>query len=237
MEGDHGGDGIAREAEYEFVAAASEDCGLARANRDGVEEKFRAEGFEDRLDKVVLPHGDATGEDEDVVLEAELDFCAEVVDAIEGVAQRDRLASGETHLRGEGDAVAIANVKWTGRFDDGNNFVTGAKDGDAGLLGAEQTGGADLRGDSEFSEAKTKAGSKNQVASVRFASLRNDVLARLGVAIERDSIAGAAGELNHDDGIGTGRYGGTGHDLDAGGGIERGKDGVARFDLADAAQR
>jgi hypothetical protein len=221
LEGDHGGDGIAGQAKDEFVAAASEDCGLAGANRDGVKEEFRAEGFENRFDEVVLSHGNAAGEDEDVMLEAELDFGAEVVDAIEGVAEGDRLASGETHLRGEGDAVAIANVKWAGRFDDGNNFVTGGKDGDAGLLGAEQIGGADLRGDREFCEAETEAGLKNQVTGMRFTSLRNDVLARLGVAIERDSVAGAAGKLNHDDGIGTGRDGGTGHDLDACAGIER----------------
>jgi hypothetical protein len=155
LEGDHGGDRITGQAEDEFVAAASEDCGLARANRDGVEEEFRAEGFEDRFDEIVLAHRNATGENKNVVLEAEFDFCAEVVDAIESVAERDGLAASKTDLCGEGDAIAIADVKGTGRFGDGNNFVAGGEDGDEGLLVAKQIGGADLSGDGKFREAET----------------------------------------------------------------------------------
>ena len=98
LEGDHGGDRITGQAEDEFVAAASEDCGLARANRDGVEEEFRAEGFEDRFDEIVLAHRNATGENKNVVLEAEFDFCAEVVDAIERVAEQGRVGRQQDGL-------------------------------------------------------------------------------------------------------------------------------------------
>lgn len=155
LKGDHGGDGVAGQAEDEFVAAASEDGGLARTNGDGVKEEFRAEGFEDGFDEIVLSHGDAAGEDEDVALEAEFNFCAEVIDAIESVAERDGLAASKTDLCGEGDAIAIADVKGTGRFGDGNNFVAGGEDGDEGLLVAKQIGGADLSGDGKFREAET----------------------------------------------------------------------------------
>jgi len=77
---------------------------------------------------------------------------------------------------------------------------------------------------------------ENQVARVRFTSLRNDILARLSVAIEGDGVAGTASELNHDHGVGAGRDGRAGHNLNAGAGVERGENGVARFDFADAAQ-
>jgi len=77
---------------------------------------------------------------------------------------------------------------------------------------------------------------ENQLARVRFTSLRNDILARLSVAIEGDGLAGTASALNHDHGVGAGWDGGAGHDLDAGAGVQSSEDGVARLDFADAAQ-
>jgi hypothetical protein len=58
LEGDHGGDGIAREAEDKGVAAAAEYGGLPWADGDGVEIEFGAEGFEYSFDEVVFAHGD-----------------------------------------------------------------------------------------------------------------------------------------------------------------------------------
>src|SRR5579883_676323 len=43
LESDHGGDGISRQAEYQRVAAATEDRGLARADGHGIKIKFRAQ--------------------------------------------------------------------------------------------------------------------------------------------------------------------------------------------------
>src|SRR5882757_4585049 len=83
LERNHCGDGIPRESENESLAASSEDGGLAGADGDRVEIKFGAERFQDGLDKVVFAHGHAARENEDVLLEAELNFRAQVVDTVE----------------------------------------------------------------------------------------------------------------------------------------------------------
>ena len=93
--------------------------------------------FQDGLDQVVLAHRDAAGEDQDVLAQALLDFCGEIVDTIEGVTKRNGFASSETNLRREGNGVAVANVKRAGSFGDGYDFVAGGEDGDARLFVAD----------------------------------------------------------------------------------------------------
>jgi hypothetical protein len=140
-------------------------------------------------------------------------------------------------LGGEGNAVAIADVEGARSFRDGNNFVTGRKNGDTRLLKTEQIGGTDLRGDGEFGETQAEAGTKNEVTGTRFTSLRNNVLGERRRSIEGNGVGRASGELDHDDGVRSLRDGGAGHDLDAGAGIERSEDGIASFDLPNAVQR
>lgn len=67
-------------------------------------------------------------------MKTSLDFRGEILHAIKGVAKKDRFTSSETDLRGKRDAVAVANVKRTWGLGDGDDFVAGGEDGDAGFL-------------------------------------------------------------------------------------------------------
>src|SRR5260370_35416292 len=123
-------------AKYKCVSEFAEDCWPSRADSDGVKIKLRAQVFQHGFNEIVLPHRDAAGEDEHVFPQAARDFLAKIVDAIGGVAEQNRFASGEAHLRGEGDAVAVANLKWAGLLIDRPPFVAGGGKGDARLTGA-----------------------------------------------------------------------------------------------------
>src|SRR5579859_4902788 len=234
LERDHGGDGIARETEHKGVAAATKDGRLARPNRDGVEIEFGTEGLQNGFDEVVFAHGDATRQNQNVLLEAEFDFGAEVVHTIKRVAQENGFAPGQADLRCQGDAVAVANVKGAGLFRNGNDFVAGGKYGDARAARAKQLCGADLRGEGEFREAEAVARPQGEVAGVGFASLLNYVLAWVGCALERNIVRDAVGEFDHDDGVGPYRHRGAGHDLDTRARSEWLGDRVASFDFAHA---
>src|SRR6478736_4935403 len=84
LERHHRRNRVAGQAEDERVLAASENGGLAWTNGDGIEEKFGAEFLQHGLNKVVLAHGHAAREHEDVFFQPALDFDAEITDQIGG---------------------------------------------------------------------------------------------------------------------------------------------------------
>ncbi len=236
LEGDHGGDGIAREAEHGFVAATAKHGGLAGTNGDGVEIKFSAQAVQNGLDQVVFAHGDPAGKDEHVFAKALLDFGGKVVDAVECVDERNGFATGQSYLRAQRDGVAVANVKRSGRFGDGNNFVAGGENGDSRFLVANQGRGAHLPGYSELGETEAQAGAQREIAGVRFTAAWNDVLAGMSGTFQGDGIPGARREFDHDDGVSARRNGRSSHDLDTCAWMERLGHGISSFDFADAAE-
>src|SRR5215469_4493629 len=82
LKGDHGGDGIPRQAEHPDVLATAEDRGPAGANGNRVKEEVRPQALKNGFDEVVLPHRNTAREDEDISAEAQFNFCAQVVDSI-----------------------------------------------------------------------------------------------------------------------------------------------------------
>ena len=107
-----------------------------------------AESFQDVFDQIIFAHGDAAGQYQNVFMQAELDVGAEIFDAVGGVAKDDGFATGEANLRGQGDAVAVANLEWAGLRVDWDDFVAGGEDGHARFFCAAELSGADLRGES-----------------------------------------------------------------------------------------
>ncbi len=75
LERDHGGNGIARQAENWFVRhkVVRKDRGLSRANRHGVEIKVGAEIFQDVFDQIILAHGDAAGQHQNIFMQARVE--------------------------------------------------------------------------------------------------------------------------------------------------------------------
>ncbi len=154
----------------------------------------------------------------------------------ESVSEGNRFAARQTNLRGQRDAVAVANAKWAGHLGYGNDFVPRGKNGDPRTASAEQLRSPDLGGEGEFGEAEAKAGLEGDVAGTGFASPLHEVLARVGGPLERDLVSRAFGELDHDHCVGPYRDGSAGHDLNTGGRRERLGDRVPRFDFADTRQ-
>ena len=236
LKGDHGGDGIPRQAEDPGLAAAPEDGGFSRANGNRVKEKLSAKALENGFDEVVLSHRDTARKDKNIFLEAEFDFRGEIIDAIEGVAQGNGFGAGEAHLRGKRDAVAVADMKGSGSFRDRDKFIAGGKNGYVGLFCAQQVGRADLRCDREFGETEARAGLQGELSSAGFTAARHDILSGFGGTVESDGLAVALGKLDHYDGIGSWRHRGAGHDLNAGARDKRRSYRVSRLDFCDAAE-
>jgi len=76
------------------------DGRLARADSHRVEVKSGAEAFQDVFDQVVFAHGDAAGQDQEVFLQALLNFMAKTFDAIGRVAEDYRFSAGVANLGG-----------------------------------------------------------------------------------------------------------------------------------------
>src|SRR5207302_5609082 len=134
----------------------------------------------DGFDEVVLAHGDAAGEDQDVFLEAALDSGAEFLDIVGSVAEQNWLAAGEADLCGQGDTVGVADLERTREGVNGDDFVAGGKNGDARPGGATEFGGADLRGDGELGVAEAGARSEDDSAGSSFCAAGDDGLSGAG---------------------------------------------------------
>jgi len=234
FEGDHGGDGVAGEAEDGLALAESKDYGLAGTDGYGVKDGFGLEFFEDGFDQVVFSCGDAAGEDERVGLESSGNFLAEIIVNVFGVAEKNRFGVKRGGLRGEGDGVGVADLEGTGNGSVVDDFVAGGKDGDARLAENDHLGCADLSGSGDLSETEARAFCEYSFVGGLFAALRDHMLAGLDGAIESDGVGVALRVLDHDDGVGARREGRTGHDLDTGAGWDGGRGSVAGFEFADA---
>lgn len=132
-EGDHGGGGVAGEAEEEFALGLAEDEGLAGLHFNSGEKKLGAEFGEDDFDEVVLAGRDAAGEEEQVKGETFGDEAAGVFEVVLGDGEDGGEAAGLADLGGDGIRVRIADL-FEGRGGvDGDDFVACGEDGDAGL--------------------------------------------------------------------------------------------------------
>ena len=170
-------------------------------------------------------------------MEAALDFGAEIVGAIASVAEQNRFAAGGFGLRGERDAVAVANLEWAGLLLHEDDFVAGGENRDARFHGAERLGGADLRGERYFGVANARARSENDLAAfalrcraARCSGRDCAVRSKLTLSPLRVRV------LDHHDSVGAGRDARASHDLHAGPACEGRRGVVAGFDFAGAAQ-
>ena len=131
--------------------------------------KFGAKILQHRLDQIVLPHRDAAGHHQHVFPESALDLGAQKIRAIGGISEQHRFAAGDLGLRGERDAVAVANLEGTWFLVDQHDLVARGEDGDTGFRGAKQFRLAHLRGQATSAYPRRVPG--DRIASPDFASL------------------------------------------------------------------
>ena len=129
--------------------------------------------------------------------------------------KKNGLGGRQGHLGVEGNAIAVANLKCSGSFLDGDDLVAGGKYGDAGFYGAKQFRGADLGGQSKLGIAESRAWREDGLAGRGLAAARHDVLGALRGALEGDRVPFAERVFEHDNRVGARRNGGAGHDLHA----------------------
>ncbi len=67
-----------------------------------------------------------------------------------------------------------------------DDFVAGGEDGDTRFFGAAESGGADLRGESQFGVAEARAAVKQRLIFGGFAACGDDILAGRGGLLELD---------------------------------------------------
>ena len=85
----HRGNGISRQAENELVAARREYGWAPGTNRNSCEMELRAQIGENLLDQIVLAHGHAAGEDEDILFEPALDGRPQCVFVVRHISKLD----------------------------------------------------------------------------------------------------------------------------------------------------
>ena len=78
-------------------------------------------------------------------MQAASDFFTKIFGLIGGVGENDWFSAGVADLRGQRDAVAVANLEGAGRGVYRDDFVAGGEDGDARFFCATEFGGAELR--------------------------------------------------------------------------------------------
>src|ERR1700722_16642467 len=107
----HRGNRIPRQAKGGLLVAPAEDGRLARANRNRVEEEFRAELAKNLFNQIIFTDGHSTRKDQNIRFDASPNESAKLYQFIRRTAQHYGLASCHCNLRGKGDAVAVANLK------------------------------------------------------------------------------------------------------------------------------
>ena len=92
---------------------------------------FTPNSAEDIFDKIVLPHGDAAGNQKNVVLQSQTNLFAQIGKIVPSDAQQDRLRAGFGHLCMQCVAVAVANLAGVRSLAHLDQFVSRREDGDA----------------------------------------------------------------------------------------------------------
>ncbi len=213
FEADHGGGGIAGEAEEEGVTGAAEDEGLTGLNGDAVEEELRAELLECEFDDIVLAGGDAAGEEKEIGFETLFDESAGFVETVWGGGKDDGDATRKGDLGGEGEGVGIADLMGERGLVERDDFVAGREDGDAGFGVNGDVGGADGGTEGDAGVAEAFAGGEEDGSGGSFGGPGVEVEAGGGGG-DGDVSFVAGSVFNHDDGIGALGERGAGHDFD-----------------------
>ena len=120
--------------------------------------------------KSYFPDGDSSAQDQNIFLQAAFDHGPQRGLIVRCVAERHRLRARQVCLRGERDAVAIANLNRSGRLLDWDHFVTGGKNRDTRLAVDFQLCGAHLRSHGQFRKAEPRAKRHHNRARFGFAS-------------------------------------------------------------------
>jgi hypothetical protein len=235
FEADHGGGGIAGESEEKGIAGAAEDEGLTGLNGDAVEEEPGAELLKCEFDDIVLAGGDASGEEEEVGFEALFDESEGFVETVWSGGEDDGDAAGEGDLGGKGEGVGVADLVRERGLVEGDDFVSGCEDRDAGFGVDGETGGADRSAKGDAGVAEAFAGREEDGAGGGFGGLGVKVQAGSGGG-DGDVGVIAGGVFDHDDGVRAAGEGGAGHDFDGGAGLERAEGGFAGADFAEEAE-
>ncbi len=232
-EGDHGGGRVAREAEEVFAFGLAEDEGLAGLHFDAGEEELGAEFGEDDFDEVVLAGGDAAGEEEEVEGEAFGDEAAGIFEIVFGDGEDGGEAAGLADLGGDGVRVGVADLFEGGGGVDGDDFVAGGEDGDAGLAMDVDLGLADGGEEGDMVEAEAGAALEDDAAGLGVTAGGGPVFAGAGLAGGGHLAVGEGRVFDHDDSVGTEGHGGTGHDLDALAGADFAEEAGSGADFTD----
>ncbi len=136
-------------------------------------------------------------------------------------------------LGGDGVGVGVADLFEGGGGFDGDDFVAGGEDGDAGLAVDVDLSAADGSEKGDVVETEAGAAVEDDVAGFGVAAGGGPVFAAAGLAGGGHEAVGERGVFDHDDGIGTGGHGGTGHDFDALAGADLAGEACAGADFAD----
>ena len=214
-EGDHGGGGVAGEAEEEFALGLAEDEGLAGLHFNSGEKELGAEFGEDDFDEVVLAGRDAAGEEEQVKGETFGDEAAGVFEVVLGDGEDGGEAAGLADLGGDGIRVRIADL-FEGRGGvDGDDFVACGEDGDAGLAIDVDLSLANGGEYGDVVEAEAGAAGEDDAAGVGVAAGGGPVFAGAGLAGGGHLAVRKRRVFDHDYSVGAEGHGGTSHDFDA----------------------
>src|SRR5262249_21875329 len=97
-------------------------------------EHFDTELREDRLDKVILPHRNAAGHEQKIMLEAIPDFVAKIVEIVAADTEDDRLCACFFDLSANGVGIAVSNLAGLRLLIDFNQLIAGRNNCDPRLL-------------------------------------------------------------------------------------------------------
>src|SRR5205814_8140528 len=168
---DHRGDGVSRQPEKKFLSRSAENYRLPWPDRGALKIKLRATGPQHRLDKIILPHGDPAGHDDQVGAERLLDQPSQFVFAVGSDPDHPGRGSGRLDQGGERRRAAVSDLMPEGALIQWNQFVAGRKNGNPRLAKNPHRHSSNSREQANFRRAKPTAAPENHVARPRLASL------------------------------------------------------------------